>query len=93
MMAEVLLSTRLKEELMSEQSDAERMEVSQVLEGATHAAQRRPVIRALAAAGIVGPILFTVAFIVQGLFRLDEYSAVAEPVSALEAGPGAGFSR
>lgn len=42
----------------------------------------------LAAAGIVGPILFTVAFVVQGLLRLDEYSPVAEPVSALEAGPG-----
>ncbi len=50
--------------------------------------QRRQVIAALAVAGIVGPILFTVAFVVQGLFRLDEYSPVAETVSALEAGPG-----
>jgi hypothetical membrane protein len=40
----------------------------------------------LAAAGIVGPILFTVAFIVQGLFR-PTYSHMAEPVSALAAGP------
>ena len=50
--------------------------------------QRRSVIAALAAAGIVGPILFTVAFVAQGLFRLEEYSPVAEVVSALEAGPG-----
>jgi hypothetical membrane protein len=40
----------------------------------------------LAWAGIVGPILFTVAFIVQALFRTG-YSHVAEPVSALAAGP------
>lgn len=37
-------------------------------------------------AGIVGPILFTVAFIVQALFS-PGYSHVAEPVSALAAGP------
>lgn len=49
---------------------------------------RQSVTAALAAAGIVGPILFTVTFVVQGLFRLDEYSPVAESVSALEAGPG-----
>jgi hypothetical protein len=42
----------------------------------------------LAAAGICGPILFTVGFVVQELFRRGEYSPVAEPVSALEAGPG-----
>ncbi len=52
------------------------------------AGDRRSVPAVLAVAGIVGPILFTVAFVVQGLFRLDEYSPVAEPVSALEAGPG-----
>ena len=49
---------------------------------------RQSITAALAAAGIVGPILFTVAFVVQGLFRLDEYSPVAEVISALEAGPG-----
>ncbi|MGH3458298.1 DUF998 domain-containing protein [Aeromicrobium sp.] len=38
-------------------------------------------------AGIVGPVLFTAAFIVQELFRRDEYSPIAESVSALEAGP------
>lgn len=41
----------------------------------------------LAWAGIVGPALFTVAFLVQEAFRIDEYSPLAEPVSALEAGP------
>jgi hypothetical membrane protein len=42
----------------------------------------------LGAAGLIGPILFTVAFVLQGLFRLDEYDPVVESVSALEAGPG-----
>jgi Protein of unknown function (DUF998) len=59
-----------------------------VVGGAVHGLERRSVIGALAVAGIVGPILFTVAFVVQGLFRLEEYSPVAEVVSALEAGPG-----
>jgi hypothetical membrane protein len=40
-----------------------------------------------ARAGIVGPILFTATYMAQELFRQDEYSPVAEPVSALEAGP------
>src|SRR5215212_5717943 len=57
-------------------------------EGAAHGLDRGSVIAALAAAGIVGPILFTVAFVAQGSFRLEEYSPVAEVVSALEAGPG-----
>jgi hypothetical membrane protein len=41
----------------------------------------------LAWAGVVGPILFTVVFVGQELFRRHEYSPMAEPVSALEAGP------
>lgn len=41
----------------------------------------------LAWAGIVGPILFTVTFLGQELFRRGEYSPIAETVSALEAGP------
>lgn len=49
--------------------------------------RRRSLIGASAVAGIVGPIVFTTAFVVQGLFRRDEYRAVAETVSALEAGP------
>ena len=38
-------------------------------------------------AGIVGPLLFTVGFIGQELSRVEEYSPLAEQVSALEAGP------
>ena len=38
-------------------------------------------------AGIIGPLLFTAAFLVQERFRVNEYSPIAEPVSALEAGP------
>jgi hypothetical membrane protein len=38
-------------------------------------------------AGIVGPLLFTLTFLGQELFRADEYSPISEPVSALEAGP------
>ena len=41
----------------------------------------------LAWAGIIGPVLFTLAFMGQELLRRGEYSPVAEPVSALEAGP------
>ncbi len=44
-------------------------------------------IRVAAWAGIVGPILFTAGFLLQEAFRQDEYSPLAEPVSALEAGP------
>jgi hypothetical protein len=55
--------------------------------GAVRVSERRSVIAAGAVAGIVGPILFTVTFFVQGLFRLEEYDPVAEVVSALEAGP------
>jgi len=42
----------------------------------------------LALAGILGPILFTAVFVIQELLRRGEYSPMAEPVSALEAGPG-----
>ena len=38
-------------------------------------------------AGIVGPLLFTATFLAQEAFRRDEYHPLAEPVSALEAGP------
>ena len=37
--------------------------------------------------GIAGPVLFTLAFVGQELFRMEEYSPLAEQVSALEAGP------
>ena len=57
------------------------------LEGTPARVEERRGQRWLAWAGIVGPILFTVTFIGQELFRRGEYSPVAEPVSALEAGP------
>lgn len=41
----------------------------------------------MAWAGIVGPVLFTAAYLTQEAFRRAEYSPVAETVSALEAGP------
>lgn len=40
-----------------------------------------------AVAGMVGPVLFTAAFLVQQWARRDGYDWVAEPVSNLEAGP------
>jgi hypothetical membrane protein len=40
-----------------------------------------------AVAGIIGPVLFTFGFVVQGWFRRGEYDPIAETVSALEAGP------
>jgi hypothetical membrane protein len=48
---------------------------------------RRSALPALAWAGIVGPILFTVVFLAQEALRRDEFNPVAEPISALEAGP------
>jgi hypothetical protein len=56
---------------MSQQRDAE------VGQGAVRVSERRSVIVAGALAGIVGPILFTVTFFVQELFRLEEYDPVA----------------
>ena len=38
-------------------------------------------------AGILGPVLFTAGFLAQEAFRRDGYDPLAEPVSALEAGP------
>ena len=56
-------------------------------EGAAHALERRrSVIAALAVAGIVGPILFTVVAVVHSLLRSD-HSLVALPISALAVGP------
>jgi hypothetical membrane protein len=56
--------------------------------GVDPAGERPPSwISRLAWAGIIGPILFTATFVGQELFRTSEYSPIAEPVSALEAGP------
>jgi hypothetical protein len=45
--------------------------------------------RTAALAGILGPTVFCVVFTVHGLLLGDEYDAVAEPVSALEAADAA----
>jgi hypothetical membrane protein len=54
---------------------------------ASAATRRRSALPGLAWAGIVGPILFTVVFLAQEALRRDEFNPVAEPISALEAGP------
>jgi hypothetical membrane protein len=46
-----------------------------------------PRIAPLAWAGIIGPVVFTASYLVQEALRRGEYSPIAEPVSALEAGP------
>lgn len=48
---------------------------------------RARTVSAAGAAGIAGPVIFTVVWVVQELFRLEEYSPITEPVSALAAGP------
>jgi Protein of unknown function (DUF998) len=63
------------------------MEVRNVTEGAAHALEgRRSVIATLAAAGIAGPLLFTVVAVVHSLLRSD-HSLVALPISALAVRP------
>lgn len=42
---------------------------------------------AAAWAGLVGPVLFTATWVAQELARVEEYSPMKEPISALEAGP------
>jgi hypothetical membrane protein len=54
----------------------------------TVAARSRPLVRVAAWAGIVGPLLFTATFVALEVFQATAYNRVAEPVSALEAGPG-----
>ena len=50
------------------------------------APERRSVVAALAVAGIAGPVMFAVVALVQSLLR-PEHSLVADPISALAAGP------
>jgi hypothetical membrane protein len=38
-------------------------------------------------AGLTGPVLFTLTWVAQELFRIEEYSPIKEPISALAAGP------
>ena len=61
-------------------------EMRQVGAGASSGLQHLRLIAALAAAGIAGPVVFTVLVIVQGLLQPD-YSHVALPISALAAWP------
>jgi hypothetical membrane protein len=49
--------------------------------------RQTPWVTQLAWAGLIGPVLFTAAFLAQEAFRRGEYDPLAEPVSALEAGP------
>jgi hypothetical membrane protein len=60
----------------------------QGVSGTSNAGMRRyDRMKLLAWAGIVGPILFTVTFLAQEVLRAGEFNPIAEPVSALEAGP------
>ncbi len=68
---------------MSKQRDVERH--SRPPAG-NDALERRSVIAGLAAAGIADPIMFAVVALVQSLLR-PEHSLVADPISALAAGP------
>jgi hypothetical membrane protein len=49
--------------------------------------QAGPFVTVAAWAGIIGPLLFTAAFLTQEALRRDEFDPVTETVSALEAGP------
>jgi hypothetical membrane protein len=46
-----------------------------------------PRVRSLAAAGILGPVLFTIGFLVLGIVRRDQYDWISQQVSDLTAGP------
>lgn len=46
-----------------------------------------PLITHGARAGLVAPVVFTLTWVAQEILRLEEYSPVREPVSALAAGP------
>jgi hypothetical membrane protein len=55
-------------------------------DAAAHGLERHSVIAALAAAGIIGPVIFVTLALVQSLLR-PEHSFVSDPISALAAGP------
>ena len=58
-----------------------------IVVGSSEPRTRRAVHPILAWAGIAAPLIFTGAFWAQEAFRRQEYDPLAEPVSALEAGP------
>lgn len=66
--------------------DRAGLNVRRAQEAAAHSPERRPVVAALAGAGVAGPIIFTALFILQGVLQPD-YSHVALPISALAAFP------
>ncbi len=68
---------------MSKQRDMEQHSRPPV---GDNALERRSLIAGLAAAGIAGPVIFAVVALVQSLLR-PEHSLVADPISALAAGP------
>jgi hypothetical membrane protein len=55
--------------------------------------RRKSALPALAWSGIIGPVLFTVVFLAQDALRRGDFNPVAEPVSALEAGPNGWVQR
>jgi len=71
---------------VSSQHKVEERRTEEAGQGTAQARQPRPVLAALAAAAIIGPVAFAVAAVVQGLLR-PGYSFVAQPVVALVAGP------
>jgi hypothetical protein len=70
------LGAKLRPEAWARRSQMSQQRGVRVGQGAVRVSEgrseRRSVIAAGALAGIVGPILFTVTFFVQGLFRLEE---------------------
>ena len=79
----MVFGSKGKEEQMSEQRGVEQHSRPPAGDDAL---ERRSVIAALATAGIAGPVIFAVVALVQSLLR-PEHSLVADPISALAAGP------
>ena len=79
----MVVGSKGKEERMSKQRAAEHHSRPPV---GRDALERRSVIAGLAIAGIAGPLIFAVVALVQSLLR-PEHSLVADPISALAAGP------
>jgi hypothetical protein len=79
----VVVGSKGKDKQMSKQRDVEQRNRPPAGDDAL---KGRSVIAALAVAGIAGPIMFAVVALVQSLLR-PEHSLVADPISALAAGP------
>lgn len=86
----------MKHSTRREAPDAEMPLAGPPLLMSEHTRQPKVVLHLLAAAGICGPILFTVGFVVQGLLRTDlraGYNPIAQQISDLTAGPLGGSNR